>query len=119
MEYLTAAWLLLAGVLLFVTALAERRFFRRCAYVLGGMAMVFAAGEEISWGQRIFGFATPDWLMRLNDQEEFNVHNIVNGLFDIIYLFGVGCIFYCLELLLAATSRTSFSGLKLPERQQA
>ena len=87
-EYLTAAWFLLAGLLLFVTALAERRFLRRCAYILGGMAMVFAAGEEISWGQRIFGFATPDLLMRLNDQEEFTVHNIINGLFDIIYLNG-------------------------------
>ena len=38
------------------------------------------------------------------------------------YLFGLGCLFYCLELLtaqgrLAAISRTSFSGLKLPGRR--
>ncbi len=84
-ENLTAVWFLLAGLLLFVTARAERSFLRRCVYILGGMAMVFAAGEEISWGQRIFGFATPDFLMPLNAQKEFNVHNISYGTFDSIY----------------------------------
>ena len=87
-ENLTAVWFLLAGLLLFVTALMERSFFRRCVYVLGGMAMVFAAGEEISWGQRIFGFATPDFLMHLNQQKEFTVHNIANDMFTLIYLNG-------------------------------
>ena len=88
-ENLTAVWFLLAGILLFVTTWAERSFLRRCVYILGGVAMVFAAGEEISWGQRIFGFATPDFLMPLNMQHEFNVHNIANGMFDILYLNGV------------------------------
>ena len=74
-ENLTAVWFLLAGLLLFATALVERSFFRRCIYILGGMAMMFVGGEEISWGQRIFGFATPDFLMGLNYQGEFNVHN--------------------------------------------
>ena len=87
-ENLTAVWFLLAGFLLFGTAWMERSFFRRCVYILGGMAMVFAAGEEISWGQRIFGFATPDFLMPLNEQKEFTVHNIANKMFDIIYLNG-------------------------------
>ena len=87
-ENLTAVWFLLAGLLLFATALVERSFFRRCVYILGGMAMVFAAGEEISWGQRIFGFATPDFLMHLNESKEFNVHNISNDMFGIIYLNG-------------------------------
>ena len=87
-ESLTAVWFLLAGLALFVTALVERGIFFRCVYVLGGMAMVFAAGEEISWGQRIFWFATPDFLMRLNESEELNVHNINNTMFTIIYLNG-------------------------------
>ena len=87
-ENLTAVWLLLAGLMLLITALLERSIFRRCVYILGGMAMVFAAGEEISWGQRIFGFATPDLLMTLNEQKEFTVHNIANKSFDFIYLNG-------------------------------
>ena len=88
-ENLTAVWFLLAGILLFAATWAERSFLRRCVYILGVMAMVFAAGEEISWGQRIFGFATPDFLMPLNMQQEFNVHNIANGMFDILWLNGV------------------------------
>ncbi len=48
MENLTAVWFFLAGLLLFATAVAEPSVFRRCAYVLGGLAMLFVAGEEIS-----------------------------------------------------------------------
>ena len=77
-ENLTAVWFLLAGLLLFATALVERSFFRRCIYILGGLAMMFVCGEEINWGQRIFGFATPD-LMGLNAHKPFNVHNNTAG----------------------------------------
>ena len=87
-ENLTVVWFLLAGFVLLITVLVERSFFRRCVYILGGIAMVFAAGEEISWGQRIFGFATPDFLLHLNESKEFNVHNIANTIFSIIYLNG-------------------------------
>ena len=103
-ENLTAVWFLLAGLLLFVTTLVERSFFRRCVYILGAMAMVFAAGEEISWGQRIFGFATPDFLMHLNEQKEFTVHNIANKLFDIIWLNGT--------LILCMTTSAAFFASK-------
>ncbi len=85
-ENLTAVWFLLAGLLLFGTAWMERSFSRRWVYILGGMVMVFAFGEEISWGQRIFGFATPDFLMSVNEQKEFNVHGLNSVLFSIIYL---------------------------------
>ena len=85
-ENLTVIWFLLASLLLFVTALVEQSIFRRCVYILVGMVLVFVSGEELSWGQRIFGFATPDLLMSLNEQKEFNFHNIANGMFDIIYL---------------------------------
>ncbi|BDS05313.1 hypothetical protein NT6N_03530 [Oceaniferula spumae] len=36
----------------------------------------FVAGEEISWGQRIFGWATPDWMRDSNVQEETTIHNL-------------------------------------------
>ncbi|WP_138378766.1 hypothetical protein [Luteithermobacter gelatinilyticus] len=40
-------------------------------------------GEEISWGQRIFDFNTPESLSKINEQQEFNLHNIalVNAAF--------------------------------------
>ena len=75
-ENLTAVAFFLAGLLLFATALADRSGFRRGIYMLGGLVMTFVCGEEISWGQRIFGFATPDFLIDVNNQGEFNVHNI-------------------------------------------
>jgi hypothetical protein len=34
--------------------------------------------EEISWGQRIFGFATPEAVKNINSQKELNIHNISN-----------------------------------------
>ena len=76
-ENLTAIWLFLAGFLLIVTAFMERRaYLSFWIYILSGIAFLFAAGEEISWGQRIFGFHTPDIFMDLNSQHEFNIHNI-------------------------------------------
>lgn len=40
----------------------------------GGLLLMFL--EEISWGQRIFSLATPDWLRRVNIQEEWTLHNL-------------------------------------------
>ena len=99
-EYLTAALFLLTGVLLFFTAAAERSSWRRGVYILGGIVLVFAAGEEISWGQRIFNFATPDFLIGVNERNEFNVHNIAYDVFDGIYRNGalLLCLITCVAL---------------------
>ena len=58
--------------------------------------MVFVAGEEISWGQRIFSFDTPDFMEDVNEQQEFGLHNLryihlyKDGLFAIgIFVWGV------------------------------
>ena len=74
-ENLTAVAFLLAGIILFTAALAERRLFPRCAYILGSVGLALFAGEEISWGQRIIGFETPAFLLDLNYQKEVNFHN--------------------------------------------
>lgn len=39
-------------------------------------ANLFIAGEEIAWGQRIFGIVTPESLREINDQGETTIHNI-------------------------------------------
>ncbi len=36
---------------------------------------IYYAGEEISWGQHWFGWATPEGWMDVNDQGETNLHN--------------------------------------------
>jgi hypothetical protein len=43
------------------------------AFVVAG---IFIIGEEVSWGQRLFGFETPDVLEEINRQDEANLHNI-------------------------------------------
>ena len=55
-------------------------------------ANFFIAGEEIAWGQRIFGLQTPDELKAINHQGEITVHNIqiVQDAFNfVLFLAGV------------------------------
>jgi len=41
--------------------------------------------EEISWGQRIFGWNTPEVLSTINHQNETTIHNIFNPYFQLLY----------------------------------
>lgn len=45
----------------------------------GFIALVglFGAGEEISWGQRIIGWQSPEYFLEHNKQEETGLHNLV------------------------------------------
>jgi hypothetical protein len=62
--------------------LAASRLNRRGDQVLGtiffvmGIGLVLVVGEEVSWGQRIFGWSTPVLLNEANRQSESNLHNI-------------------------------------------
>jgi hypothetical protein len=47
--------------------------------LLLGLAFFFCAGEEISWGQRLFGIESSEWFRANNAQEETNLHNIRIG----------------------------------------
>jgi len=49
----------------------------RLAYLGIVAAAVAAIGEELSWGQRLFGVATPAPLAAGNRQQEMNLHNLV------------------------------------------
>lgn len=40
------------------------------------LGCIYFGGEEASWGQHWFGWATPDAMGALNDQQETNIHNI-------------------------------------------
>ncbi len=73
-EYLTAILYLVACGLFVIAGL--QRPMRPLWY--WGYAVLFflIAGEEISWGQRIFEVATPEGLNRVNVQGELNLHNL-------------------------------------------
>lgn len=61
-------------------------------YIVLAVGIFFVIGEEISWGQRIFGWETPESYAEINKQEETNLHNI----------YGIGYAFKWLHLLVAA-----------------
>jgi formate hydrogenlyase subunit 3/multisubunit Na+/H+ antiporter MnhD subunit len=45
-------------------------------YLVLSLGLFFIIGEELSWGQRIFGWETSEELKAINKQEETNIHNI-------------------------------------------
>ncbi len=99
-ETLGAFFLFLTAPMLFYSAYVLNRQddchgrkdqIRMILFILAGLAFFWAAGEEISWGQRIFGLATPESLIEVNQQKEINLHNLNtrffnNGLETIILL---------------------------------
>lgn len=52
------------------------------------IAFIFVAGDEISWGQRIFHIETPHTVALINDQKETTVHNLhfFSGLVRTLYI---------------------------------
>ncbi|WP_457945879.1 hypothetical protein ACTAQI_11115 [Pseudarthrobacter sp. alpha12b] len=78
-EWLQFLSLLGAAILLPILALRLYKGGRRGLAVLYGLVAAgvwFLAGEEISWGQRIFGWQTPEAMEAVNRQGETTVHNI-------------------------------------------
>jgi hypothetical protein len=43
--------------------------------VLAALCCFYVTGEEISWGQHIFDWGTPEYWNAINDQGETNLHN--------------------------------------------
>ena len=85
----------------------------------GFAAMFFLVGaEEISWGQRIFGFGTPTQLQSVNVQREFNFHNL-DGIHGNVraaglLLIGVLCYLMPLSNQFVAPMRSLYQKLRLP-----
>ena len=51
---------------------------RKNVFILGLALILFiGAGEELSWGQHMFGFEPPDAVAKYNRQRELNIHNLV------------------------------------------
>lgn len=71
--------------------LHRNKFVSTC-YMLLAIGLIFMIGEELSWGQRWFGWGTPEEWAEINKQKETNLHNI----------YGVGDTFKWLHLLGAA-----------------
>lgn len=95
---------------------------RNCRSVVllttGVLAISFlaAAGEEISWGQRIFEFESPEFFARFNHQGETNLHNMVRVLSGVL----MGVFFFAYVVVLpwlyleVSAIRSLVNGLGIP-----
>jgi tetratricopeptide (TPR) repeat protein len=68
----------LSATILSVLVAIQRSQYRWFFMVLA-VACSYVVLEEISWGQRIFDFSTPDFLKSRNLQGEANLHNLLTG----------------------------------------
>lgn len=78
-EWLQFFSLAAAGIFLPLLAFRLSRTGHKIMALLYGVVTAgvwFLAGEEISWGQRIFGWQTPEAMEAINRQGETTVHNI-------------------------------------------
>lgn len=88
-EYATAFVFLAAAIISFDLYIKLPVKKRRVAYILLAIGFFLCFGEEISWGQRIFDFNTPEALQSINVQNETNIHNSFGYLADHIFIAGV------------------------------
>jgi len=56
--------------------LNSARHLGRAILVIGALGCFFIMGEEISWGQRLIGFETPEAWADINYQDETTLHNL-------------------------------------------
>lgn len=104
-ELSTALFFLISSVILFLLFRSTNNIF----FILLSVIFFVGAGEEISWGQHLMHFGTPNYLSKVNVQNEFNFHNIevfntgnfdgskksgIHRLLEINFLFRLFCLFY-------------------------
>jgi len=98
----------IAGALFARAAWLRTRY--RWSTLILSAACLYVFFEEISWGQRIFGFRSPEFFSQYNLQGETNVHNFFTGPYSTLlkdsirYVVALGLIGYGLifPLLLRA-----------------
>lgn len=71
--YITYAFALALWMLLKVDWKAQREI--AIVIALAALGSFYVAGEEISWGQHILNWSTPEYWAAFNDQNETNLHN--------------------------------------------
>jgi hypothetical protein len=81
-EYATFGFLLLISLLQFYRLFAvgkNKKILWKLSVFFLAILFLFGAGEEISWGQRIFDIQSGDFFSSNNVQKETNLHNLKIG----------------------------------------
>lgn len=78
-EWLTFGFFAVAGGLFIFLAVQKR--LKEGWFAIGlGLFCLVVLGEEISWGQRLFGFSPPEIFLEHNLQQEANLHNFLQAI---------------------------------------
>ena len=79
LEYATVVGIL-AGLVLCVHRVVTLRHVRQARFLtvttILALVCLFGAGEEVSWGQRIFDIQSPEYFLNHNLQQETGFHNL-------------------------------------------
>ncbi len=120
-QYMGALFFLFCSIIFLICFRIKRSIF----YLFFGMLFLFGFLEEVSWGQRIIGYETPNFFHKYNLQDEFNIHNLkwfhgkdVSGakkgfwgkLLNMDRLFSIFWLSYCVALPVLYRIRYQFSG---------
>jgi len=118
-EYLGAFFLFLTSLLLFLTCFFYLRKnnktrYQKIIFIFFALAFFLAAGEEISWGQRVFDFKTPQYLKTINDQNEINLHNIDKKFSERLYQHAITLfIIFCTSMFFL--KKSCFWNITMPD----
>ena len=86
-EWSSALLLIISSAYAFKLAFdSKANLLQKIMLILLALLFFLMAGEEISWGQRIFDIETPAALKEINVQGEINFHNLLGYFFDHIFI---------------------------------
>ena len=79
-ENIQAIFLFFSIIFIFISAkiVKKKNIFLYYFLFIFCLGLVYFFGEEISWGQHIFHWTSPDIFIEINNQNETNLHNISN-----------------------------------------
>lgn len=99
-----------AATLIFSTLNASNaKHTQRWFFIVLASASFYVVMEEISWGQRLIGFTTPQFFHNNSYQDEANFHNLFTGPVEVwtktilTYIVAVGLVIYGVVLPLLTT----------------
>lgn len=130
-EYATFFFLLLVSITQFsrLRRAKQNKWLWIVAVFFMGLLFFFGAGEEISWGQRIFNIESGDFFKENNLQNETNLHNLKIGgvklnklIFSQLLTIGMGLYLLVLPLLFGKwkwlTNTVNSFGIPVPKTHQ-
>ncbi len=116
-ENMTAVFFLGAGILSVLLCVLNSRHLRPViVFSLFSLLFFIMVGEEINWGQRIFNYATPDFIKPYHLRKEMNIHNAFGYIADHLFVAAVFVYGFILPVLARVTLfwRKVFDYLELP-----